>query len=211
MYRRAMRLLDRLLRRGEFSDVVSVPLDHYVETFPSERLLAVAGARASLETAGIVSTGMAAIVLRTQEMVDEVVATDNIEPLVRSLLRAPLSLRGSWVDDEHYWLALGPAGLDELAEVTNEACLEILVHRYRQLLADVVFPFRESEGAERSVFLIFNTRFDVWWPFVPVAGSDGADALARDLEFEGQLQLKLRDALHIVTIAGGWPFPEAPF
>jgi hypothetical protein len=188
-----------------------VPLYHYVETFPSERLLAVAGARASLETAGIVSTGMAAIVLRTQEMVDEVVATDNIEPLVRSLLRAPLSLRGSWVDDEHYWLALGPAGLDELAEVTNEACLEILVHRYRQLLADVVFPFRESEGAERSVFLIFNTRFDVWWPFVPVAGSDGADAPARDLEFEGQLQLKLRDALHIVTIAGGWPFPEAPF
>src|SRR3954464_1310040 len=137
-----MGLFDRLLRKGKFSETVSVPLDHYVETFPSDPLLAITGASASLEAAGIVSTGMAAIVLRTGEMVDEVVATDNIEPLVRSLLQAakreePLHLRASWVGD-NYWLALGPAGVDELAEVINQACLEILRHRYRQLLSDVV-------------------------------------------------------------------------
>jgi hypothetical protein len=212
-----MRLFDRLLRRGEFSDVVSVPLDHYVETFPSDRLLAVAGASTSLEAAGIVSTGMAAIVLVTSELVDEVVATDDIEPLVRNLLRAGereerLKLRASWVTDENYWLTLGPAGLDELAEVTNEACLEILDHRYRQLLGDVVFAYRESEGAERSVFLIFDSRIGLWSPFVPVAGSDGADDPDRDFEFERQLQMKLADDLWILRATGGWvPFREAPF
>jgi hypothetical protein len=159
---------------------------------------------------------MAAIVLRTQEMVDEVVATDNIEPLVRSLLQTakrekPLHLRASWGDDGNYWLALGPAGVDELAEVINDACLEILAHRYRQLLGNVVFAYRESEGAERSVFLIFHSGAGVWSPFVPVPSSDDANP-DRDFGFEDQLEVKLADALPIVGIAHDWsPFREAPF
>ena len=212
-----MGLFDRLLKRGEFSEVVHVPLDHYVETFPSDRLLAVAGASTSLEAAGIVSTGMAAIVLLTREMIDDVVATDKIEPLVWGLLRAGereerLPLRGSWVDSQDYWLALGPAGLDELAEVINEACLEILAHHYRQLLGDVVFACRASEGAERSVFLVFDTPAGTWSPFVPAPGSDDADTAPRDFDFEHQLEVKLADALPVVAIAPNWsPFREAPF
>jgi hypothetical protein len=212
-----MGLFDRLLRRGEFSEVVSVPLAHYVETFPSDELLAITRASASLEAGGIVSTGMAAIVLLTREMVDDVVATDNIEPLVRSLLRAGkreegLQMRASWVDSQNYWLVLGPAGLDELAEVTNEACLEILVNRYRQLLGDVVFACRESEGAERSVFLIFNSWAGVWSPFVPIPGSADAEHPGRDFELEDQLEAKLADALPVVGIARDWsPFRDPPF
>jgi hypothetical protein len=212
-----MGLFDRLLGRGEFSEVVSVPLDHYVETFPSDPLLAISGASASLEAAGIVATGMAAIVLRTGEMVDEVVATDEIEPLVGGLLGAakreePLQLRASWVDDDDYWLALGPAGVEELAEVINGACLEILAHRYRQLLSDVVFAYRERGGAERSVFLIFHTWAGVWFPFVPVPDSDDAEHAGRDFELEDQLEVKLADVLPVVGMArGGSPFREAPF
>ena len=211
-----MGLFDRLLKRGDFSEVVSVPADHYLKTFPSDQLLAVAGASTSLEAAGIVSTGMAAIVLSTGEMVDEVVATDEIEPLVRSLLRAAqgeerVHLRASWMGD-NYWLALGPAGVDELAEVTNEACLEILARRYRQLLGPVVFAYRESEGAERSVFLIFHSWAGVWCPFAPVPDSDDADNPDRDFEFEHQLEVKLADALPVAPYPGDrFQFREAPF
>jgi hypothetical protein len=90
--------------------------------------------------------------------------------------------------------------------------LEILVHRYRQLLGDVVFAYRESDGAERSAFLMFDTWGGVWSPFVPLPGSDDAGHPGRDFEFEDQLGVKLADAVPVVRIARDWsPFREAPF
>jgi hypothetical protein len=216
-----MGLFDRLLRRGKVSETVRSPLDIYVET-ASGPLLAITGASASLEAAGIVSTGMAAIVLGPGDDLDEHEAMHNVEPLVRSLLRAakreePLQLRASWMDSRwmgasNYWLALGPAGVGELAEVINEACLEILRHHYRGLLDDVVFAYRESEGGERSVFLIFDTQAGLWYPFVPVPGPDDAARDDRDFELEDQLEVKLADALPVGGIPrDSSPFPEVPF
>lgn len=212
----------------ELAHVIRVPADHYLRTFPSDRLLAVRNASAPVEATGIVSTGMAAIVLLPGEMVDEVVATDRIQPLVQRLLAAPggqsrkwrrdmkrphgLQLSASWGDDHHYWLVLGPGSVDELAEATNEACVEILAHAYRQLLGSVVFAYREIEGAKRSVFLIFNDRAGAWYPFVPTPGSGDAEHAERDVQLERQLEAKLADDLPIERYRDGWfQFREAPF
>jgi hypothetical protein len=166
------------------------------------------------------------------------VATDRIQPLVQSLLAGPswqsrkrrrdlerppgLQLKANWEDDHHYWLVLGPGSVLELAEVTNDGSLEILAHRYGQLLRYMVFAYRETEGAKRSVFLIFNYRASTWYPLVPAPGSgdakhaehdvDGGLRVERDVELERQLQARLADTLPIVNSADDWfQFPGAPF
>ena len=100
----------------------------------------------------------------------------------------------------------------ELAQVTNEASLEILAHAYQQLLRYMVFAYQESDGAKRSVFLIFNYRAGLWYPLLPAPGSGDAKHAERDIELERQLQATLADALPIVNSPDDWfQFRGTPF
>jgi hypothetical protein len=86
----------------------------------------------------------------------------------------------------------------------------------------MVFAYQETEGAKRSVFLIFNYRAGMWYPLVPAPGlgdaahaqrdADGAPLVEGSVELERQLQAKLADVLPIVNSPDDWfEFRAAPF
>ena len=117
---------------------------------------------------------------------------------------------------------LGRGSVLELAEVINTASLEILSHGYRQLLRYVVFAYGERQGAQPSVFLVFNYRAGQWYPLVPAPRPgdfkraerevEGVFRVERDVELERELHAKLAGALPIVNAPNDWfQFQNAPF
>jgi hypothetical protein len=167
-----MGFLDSLLGRTKAKPVTS-----------QDRLFALTTAYVALEAEHDITTkGTAAILFQPVDTAD----FDSIAKEMEELVRGTGAETGTklTVETDSYgyrWMILTDPDVEDLVVGINAVSDALAVGGYGDRTLAAVFSFKDAR--DRQIYLIYNPKRGVWYPFVPAGGEQARDA-------ERELQLK---------------------